>query len=227
MKDFKKCKGIGKGIGYGCGELVPVAMFNKPNRVYGLGKSCGCYSDWLLNSEEGKKKIEQASLKVSEPRKSLEKAEKERKIPKRKLDLQKEINKLSRMIDKHLGFKCIDCDNPFGKQTDAAHLHNVQGNENIRYNLHNLHSARTHCNKFSSEHKVGYRKGIAKRYGNEYLDFIDVELPKKYKYLGLLDSEVKEKLAIVRKLIRDFKTYELKNGIQAREMFNNKIGIYK
>jgi hypothetical protein len=216
----KKCKGTRKAKDYGCGSL-------QLKRTYGLGHNCGCYRDWLLNSEEGKKKLERSTIKATETRRSLEKAEKERKIPKRKLDLQKEINKLSRMIDKHFEFKCIDCDNPFGKQTDAAHLHNVQGNENIRYNLHNLHSARTHCNKFNSEHKVGYRKGIAKRYGNEYLEFIDVELPKKYKYLGLLDNEVKEKLSIVRKLIRDFETFNLKDGIQAREMFNKIIGIYK
>lgn len=215
----KPCKGLGKAKGYGCRTM-------RQYRTYGLGNSC-CYTGWLLNSKEGKEKVKKMALKVSSPRKSLEKAEKNKDVPNRKKDLQKEINILSRKIDSYFNHKCIDCGNEFGKQTDAAHLHNVSGNENIRYNLHNLHSARSHCNRFSSEHKVGYRKGIKKRYGKEYLNYIDFEMPKKYNYLGLLDSEVKEKLKIVRRLNRTFNTFELKDGIQARNMFNNLIGIYK
>lgn len=149
------------------------------------------------------------------------------KAPNRKLDLQKDINKLSRLIDAKFNYKCIDCGKEYGKQIDAAHLHNVSGNENIRFNLHNLHSAKSDCNQYSSEHKVGYRIGIEKRYSKEYLNFIDLELPLKYKYLGLLDNEVAEKLKIVRKLIRTFDTFKLVDGIQARNMFNKIIGIYE
>lgn len=149
------------------------------------------------------------------------------KAPARKKDLQKDINKLARLIDSKFNYKCIDCGKEYGKQTDAAHLHNSQGNENIRFNLHNLHSAKSDCNQFSSEHKVGYRKGIEKRYGAEYLNYIDNEIPLKFKYIGLLENEVKEKLSIVRKLIRTFDTFKLIDGIQARNMFNTIIGIYK
>ena len=46
----KKCKGIGKAIGYGCGSM-------QLKRVYGLGLNCRCYQNWLLNSEEGKNKL--------------------------------------------------------------------------------------------------------------------------------------------------------------------------
>lgn len=143
--------------------------------------------------------------------------------------LQNEINLLSRKIDAHFNFLCIDCGKPFGKQTDAAHLHNVQGNENIRYNLHNLHSAKSDCNKFSSEHKVGYRKGIEQRYGLEYLKYIDIEIPKQFKYIGLKENEVVEALKIVRKLNREFDNNidQFKDGKEAREYFNNLIGIYK
>lgn len=144
-----------------------------------------------------------------------------------KKELQDNINLLSRKIDAYFGFNCIDCDSPFGKQTDAAHLHNVSGNENIRYNLHNLHSARSHCNRYSSEHKVGYRKGIEKRYSKAYLEYIDFEIGITYAYIGLNEVEVVEKLAIVRKLNRDFKTFKLKDGISARDMFNKIIGIYE
>ena len=49
----KKCKGTGKAKGHGCGELVPVALYGKPNREYGLGKSCKCYSTWLTTTDAG------------------------------------------------------------------------------------------------------------------------------------------------------------------------------
>lgn len=146
--------------------------------------------------------------------------------PKRKGDLQKEINKLARQIDYYFSFNCIDCGKQMLKQVHGAHFHNVGGNENIRYNLHNIHSATSQCNKFSSEHKVGYREGIILRYGDDYLEFIDTEIPKTYKYIGLNETEVIEKLAIVRKLNRDFNTFSFTDGFAAREMMNKLIGIY-
>jgi len=148
------------------------------------------------------------------------------KTPDRKKELGLQIRLLARKIDNYFNYLCVDCGKPYGKQQDAAHLHNSGGNENITYNLHNLHSSRSHCNRFSSEHKVGYRKGIEERYGAKYLDYIDFELPKIYKYIGLLDNEVIEKLAIVRKLNREFETFKLSNAIDARSNFNNIIGIY-
>ena len=55
--------------------------------------------------------------------------------------LQNEINKLSRQIDESFGFGCIDCGKSFGKQQDASHFNDVGGNNSIRYNLHNVHTA--------------------------------------------------------------------------------------
>ena len=157
----------------------------------------------------------------------------EKKIRKDKLNdkapknyLQDEINKLSKMIDVTFGFvNCIDCDKKMGL-VNAAHLHNVQGNENIRYNLHNLHSARAHCNKFSSEHKVGYRLGLESRYGLEYKKYVEFEMRLEYKHIGLKSNEVKDALRIVRKIIREYSTYKFKDGIEARNEFNKIIGIY-
>lgn len=144
-----------------------------------------------------------------------------------KKSLQDEINKLARKIDGYFEFNCIDCGRFLNKQVHGAHFHNVGGNENIRYNLHNIHASTSHCNKYSSEHKVGYRQGIIDRYSDEYLELIDIELPKKYSYIGLNEIEVVEKLKIVRKLNRTFDTFKLTDGIQARDLFNNRIGIYK
>ena len=46
----KKCKGTGKATGYGCGAL-------QFERRYGLGLKCGCFGKWLLNTPEGKEKL--------------------------------------------------------------------------------------------------------------------------------------------------------------------------
>lgn len=144
-----------------------------------------------------------------------------------KKSLQNEINKLARMIDAKFGYGCIDmCGKPYGKQIDGAHYHSRGGNCSLRYNLHNIHSADSQCNCYSDKHKGGYYVGLEIRYGCEYRDLVAEGLPIKYKELKLSNQEIYEKLAIVRKLIRDFKTFDFKNGRAARESFNNIIGIY-
>lgn len=50
----KPCNGTGLAKGYGCGHKTI-------HRIYGLGKMCGCYSNWLLNSEAGKLKLQKAT----------------------------------------------------------------------------------------------------------------------------------------------------------------------
>ena len=179
--------------------------------------------------------IEYSKVLEAKKRKKEWSIEKKKQLPyvysiKYKNLLQSQINLLSRKIDAHFNYLCIDCNKLFGKQTDGAHLHNVQGNENIRFNLHNIHSARSDCNKYSSEHKNGYRIGIEKRYGEKYLHFIDFELRNKYNYLGLSEVEIYETLAVVRKINREFEKI-IKNkeftSIEMRDYFNLMIGIYK
>lgn len=143
--------------------------------------------------------------------------------------LQDEINKLARKIDsKLLHNTCMDCDKTLIgiKQVDGAHFTSVGSNPTIRYNLHNIHSARSDCNSYSDTHHEGYKEGIIKRYGKPYLNQIE-GLKLKYKIIKLSNKEVAEKLAIVRKLNRDFDTFEIIDGVSARDLFNKKIGIYK
>ena len=120
-----------------------------------------------------------------------------------KKELQTEINKLARKIDSYFNLNCIDCGKPFTGQVDGAHFHNVGGNENLRYNLHNIHSAKSHCNRHDSEHKARYPKGIEDRYGADYLEYVQFTIRNDYKVLKLTEQEVYDKLKIVRKLNRD------------------------
>jgi hypothetical protein len=133
------------------------------------------------------------------------------------------------LIDGYFNYNCIDCDKPFNESIHGAHFHNVGGNENIRFNLHNIHASRSYCNVYNSEHKKGYVIGLEQRYGYEYLQFVDKELGIKYSYLGLSETELKEALKNTRKCIRDFDKLIVNylDGSIARIEFNKLIGIYK
>ena len=142
---------------------------------------------------------------------------------------QDEINKLARMIDNELGYHaCIDCgETLIGiPQVDGSHFKNVGSNLSVRYNLHNIHSSKSDCNQYHGGKKLGYREGITKRYSKAYLDRMD-GLGLIYKDIKLTNKEIGEKLKIVRKLIREFETFNIQDGIKARDLFNKIIGIYK
>lgn len=185
----------------------------------------------------------QCSLEYAK-QKEKEKAEREwrkekrqRKIeanPKiRKGYLQQEINKLARMIDEHFNYCCIDCPKllEYGKPraVNGAHFHNVGGNENLRFNLHNIHSATMWCNYYNTEHKQGYEKGLIDRYGKDYFNYVSKEMTLEYKYLGLSSLEIEEALKKARKLVREFDEQIKGNldGSMARAKFNLIIGIYE
>jgi hypothetical protein len=193
------------------------------------------YARWLTETEEGQevmaKKIEKAKKQVKDKEKKDWNAQRNELLPvvhekKYKGLLQNEINKLSRMIDAKFGYTtCIDCGKAFGKQVDAAHHTSIGSNNSIRYNLHNLHSAKSDCNKYSDKHHQGYAIGLKERYGESYLTLVE-ELPIRYKYIKVSAVEVYEKLKLVRSLVKNFDTFKAENAIEMRENFNAIIGIY-
>ena len=143
-----------------------------------------------------------------------------------KREFQNAINKLSRMIDTSFGYEtCIDCNKVYGKQTDAAHYHSRGSNNSLRYHLHNLHSANSQCNMWSDVHHVNYAKGLEKRYGKEYLMYVE-NLRVSIKEIHLTNKDVVEKLKIVRDIIRHFDTYQFESSLDARTILNGLIGIY-
>lgn len=143
-----------------------------------------------------------------------------------KNSLQNEINKLSRMIDLKFEYlTCIDCEKNYGKQQDAAHFHGRGSNSTLRYHLHNLHSANSQCNLYSDVHHVNYAKGLEKRYGKEYLMYVE-NLRLSIKEIHLTNKDVVEKLKIVRDIIRHFDTYQFESSLDARTILNGLIGIY-
>lgn len=144
-----------------------------------------------------------------------------------KKTLQTEINELARMIDKHCGYNtCIDCGKDLTNQIHGSHYKNVQGHENIRFNLLNIHSSRSECNKYHGGRKDGYEKGLVQRYSRDALNEIE-DLDIKYKSMHFTNKEIYEKIKIVRKLKRDLGTFTSKDGIFLRKLLNTIIGLYK
>ena len=177
--------------------------------------SVECALAWRKKLNEKKWNKEKAVLKITTHSKEY------------KASLQAEINKLSRLIDSKFGYiTCIDCNKTFGKQIDAAHYHSRGSNSSLKYNLDNLHSARSECNQWSDTHKSGYKLGLIERYGKVYTEYVIEGLPLKYPYIKLCENEVFEKLKLVRKLIRDFDTFKFSDSLSARKILNDLIGIY-
>jgi len=206
-----------------CGEKYEQYEFNNK-----WCKKVDCQTAKAMDYLDRKKK------KQKQKQKQDWKQEKEKLRPfthskENKAHLQSEINKLSKLIDKKFEYvTCIDC----GKlldNIDAGHYIAVGANATLRYNLNNIHSQNRGCNRNERQgsRSTGYYKGLVERYGMEYAEMVDIELQNKYKYLGLKEQEIYDKLKVVRNLVKTFDTYKFANSLKAREMLNKLIGIYE
>lgn len=140
-------------------------------------------------------------------------------------ELQNTINKIARMIDEWFNYPCIDCGQNYGNQTDGGHYHSRGSHSALRYHLDNIHSARSECNRFSENHKTGYKEGLIRRYGHEYFDYLE-SLPLKYPKIGMSPQEIHDKLKIARAVVRSFDKMNFMTSLEARAKINAIIGIY-
>jgi hypothetical protein len=219
----KKCKGLGIAFGYGCGKLTI-------HRINGLGKMCGCYSDWLLNSENGKIKMQKSIIKAKavvkkiESKKSVEQKNKIREnITNWKNKLQTEVQLIARLIDKDL--TCL-ARGKFGKMA-GGHIFSKGGHSQMRFNLHNIHRQSFASNNCQNDDGL-LREMLSIEYGNEYLEFI--KSLRKYDVPKKTDKEYQElyynALEVTKTLKKADKTYSLKERIELRNELNLKIGLY-
>lgn len=185
---------------------------------------CGAWCASLYGKEQTKKKQEK---KLKEINKDVKQRKKALYPKKHKALLQDQINLLARKIDERFFVTCIDCERSIIKDSHGAHRNNVGGNENIRFNLHNIHASTPYCNMYNTEHKPDYDKGLKSRYSDEYYNYVRFGLSQEYKTIQLNTSEIDEALRIVRKLNRDFDSMVFTHSRGARDILNNIIGIYK
>jgi len=134
----KKCKGLGIAIGQGCGEP---SLFRK----YGLCREC--LKNFYINTPEGQEKLLKSILKVSAPRKSLEKAIKVSKDTKgiqAALTLTKGVvHEMVRLRDK--GLPCVSCKCQWNKEFQAGHCYPTRY-RSIRFNFNNINGQCVGCN---------------------------------------------------------------------------------
>jgi protein-arginine kinase activator protein McsA len=160
----KKCKGQGKAIGFGCGKLTKVE-----NRIYGLGKMCGCYSDWLLNSEQGKILMAKSILKIQKPRLDLEQRQAEKKeLTRLKMLLNATKTKVHAFVrNRDKGLNCISCNAPYSDDFQAGHFYPAGSFETLKFHLDNIHGQCVQCNLYHSGAFENYSLNLPKRIGLE------------------------------------------------------------
>jgi len=218
----KPCKGNYITNNYsGCGEL-------QLERVYGLGKSCGCYFKWLSSDEqEAKDKRERLAIKATnEVRK--EQANKDKEIKKNltnwKLKLQVRVQEIARLID--CGLPCI-CNPNYKGQIHGGHIYTKGGHAEIRFNLHNIHRQGAQSNKWNSDEAL-MRDKIAEEYGQEYLDMIKSLVGSPVPNLNNMEymEAYKKACKIANSLKKNQRVRNVKERISMREEVNRIIGIY-
>lgn len=162
----KPCRGITPETkGWGCGNPTF-------HRHYGLGKMCGCYSKWLLESEPGRIKLKKAQIKAEKPRKELERAESLRNerlsLPRALKLTQDAFNAWIRERDKHK--PCISSGNPWKDDHDAGHLFSVKQYSALRFDEDNCHGQSIGENRFNEGNFETYLLNVKERIGAERLD---------------------------------------------------------
>lgn len=175
---MKKCKGTGKSKGSGCGKIISYTERNGLKTYkskYGLGYQCGCFSDWLLNSDHGKKILNTTIKKVKEPRERLEKAKEESKQNKSISYLIKNTvnicHSFIRLRDK--GKPCISCGEPWHSSFQAGHFYKAENYSTLKFNELNINGQCQGCNLYQNGNESKYRTGFIKRYSKGLLDLLD------------------------------------------------------
>lgn len=163
-KKLKKCKGTGKAIDSGC-------LKETYSRHYGLCNSC--YADWLLHTDNGKAKLERSKI-ISKKR--IEKARRKKTREQKEADksIQKLIQEARAPFHKWIRLRdanreCISCGSTDSKIWDAGHYFKAEIYSGLVFNEKNVHKQCGKCNRFLGGNERGYRAGLIKRFGEQYV----------------------------------------------------------
>lgn len=191
----KKCKGTGLANGFGCDKITPFRRF---------GLCTSCYPDWLLNSENGRIKMEKALNKVQSPRKELEKAVKEKK---ERSALSAAHNTTKTIVHEYIrerdkGKPCISCGCNWKPNFQAGHYYSAGSFETLKYDVNNIHGQCEQCNLFNSGNFENYTLLLPYRIGKEAFE--------KLTHLASIDKQFSkvwdvEKLKSIREQIKEWK----------------------
>ena len=140
-------------------------------------------------------------------------------------DLQVEINKIVRLIDKNVS--CISSGATSGK-VNSGHYVSRGSNDTIRFNLHNIFLQSEHSNTHLSGDTLRYQDGLKQMYGLEYFERVDSL--RSTPLIKLSIDELRVKISVCRQIVKELQkadlTYPPKIRIELRESLNKRIGIY-
>jgi hypothetical protein len=163
----KQCKGTGKAKGFdACGTMTF-------KRTYGLCPSC--YASWLLNTPEGKEKLQKTTLKITKPKRDLQKAINEKKeqssLSYLKQNTVNACHEYIKLRDK--GKPCVSCGQPWNKEHQAGHFYKAELYSNLKYDEFNIHNQCVGCNIHKNGNEQKYRERILLRISTDELDRLD------------------------------------------------------
>lgn len=145
-----------------------------------------------------------------------------------KEELQRQINKLVRLIDS--GLCCVCC---YGSdRLQAGHFHSVGSHPYLRFNLNNIHVQDHKCNIELTGNKEGFFTGLKERYGAGYASFVQYVIPERLRGVKLTKFELKEAISKAKQCIKELENRSapiesFQERLTLRLIYNNRIGIYK
>lgn len=203
----KKCKECGQ-------QFTP--------RFTSFQKTC---NEPVCIAAHGKKVVEKERAKNW----SIEKKERSEKIKTHgeyESELQVQINKIVRLIDR--GAVCISCQK-HGKM-DAGHRFSVGGNNTLRYNTHGIWGQCFQCNDRKSGNLDGYDEGLRNTFGKEYWEYVYFDLKRTYPVIKLTKDELIDARTTAMQIVKELTKLELEYPplmrLRLRDEINTRIGIY-
>lgn len=212
----KKCKGINKAKGYGCGEK---------HYLHRYGLCQNCFKDWLF-SDAGKDTLQKSIIRG----KKKNKAEEKKHIQKLKIEsksissliqeARRPFQKLIRIRDH--GQNCICCDEPLPFNIgdyDAGHFLKAETYTGLIFHPDNVHGQRTYCNKYAFGNELSYSDGLKRRIGiNRYNELQSLKNNlKSFKWdrskLMEMKSYYSKELNLVEKGLKKIEDVDLSIGI--------------
>lgn len=143
----------------------------------------------LAMEEREKEKVKAAAKRIKE-QKEAEKAGRKRRQEKRESlksksrwdkEAQSAFNRYIRIRDE--GKECVSCGNPLlgksnyltGSAIDASHYRSRGAASHLKFNVFNVHSACTRCNRQLSGNAVEYRIRLIERIGLERVERLEAD----------------------------------------------------
>jgi len=108
-------------------------------------------------------------------------------------DAKKSFQHWIRLRDKNL--PCISCNNSKTNDWAGGHYYSAGMYSGFMFDERNCHKqCNTHCNKHLSGNLLEYRKGLIKRYGNEFVEQLESESDSKRNYKFTKEELIAKKL---------------------------------